>query len=308
MTSRKFNKLNLLDIPVGVTNTEAMIFKYRDKGNIRIFKNLFRLKGSTFANKLYTLEMLDNNKELLPANYVLPDYLVSVDGKINGFSMPYIAGTNLSIILNDMKIDAKDKIKLLKKVGELLESLDSIRNTTQLKNLFINDLHESNFIVTPENELKIIDLDSSKICDNKPFPSKYLMPNSLTKYTPDKYTVYNTDLVENKSDDYDSYKQELGYLETDKNTDLYCYTIMILNYLYGGNVNHFSIDEFYTYMCYLEDIGIDESLINVFKKMLSSCDNESPLPYLDHLTDEQIGRSNHIVYNIAKKKINLKQK
>ena len=126
------------------------------------------------------------------------------------------------------------------------------------------------------------------------------MPNSLTQYTPGKYTIYNNFLITKESEDYYNYKQELGYLEADKNTDLYCYNIMILNFLYGQNTNHFTADEYWNYIQYLESIGIEKDLINVFKKLLSSCDNESPLPFIESLNDKQIGMAKKIVYKLHK--------
>jgi serine/threonine protein kinase len=300
VTSKKFEKLKLLDIPSEITNTEAKIFYIKRRGELKVFKNLFRIKGSTFANKLYTLEMLDNNKDILPSEYVLPDYLISVDGVINGFAMPYIHGTNLSLLLNNPKIDNQVKIDYLIKVGKLLERLDYIRMNDNL-NVYLNDLHSSNFLIDKDGNLKVLDLDSSKICDNKPFPAKYLMPSSLVRYTPDKYTIYNKKLIDKSNDDYYDYKQELGYLDADKNTDLFCYNIMILNFLYGDNIVRMDMNDFYSYIMYLKKLDLDENLIRIFDKLLAQCDNESPVDYLSTLTDSQIGRANHNVYKLSKK-------
>ena len=104
--------------------------------------------------------MLDSNKEYLPSSFYFPDYLCASEGKIIGFTVPKIEGTNLSTILNDSSINYKEQIYYLKKIGEILNQLHNIRKYTPLNSIYINDLHESNFIVDNNNrELKVIDLE-----------------------------------------------------------------------------------------------------------------------------------------------------
>ena len=61
LSKKKFSTLNTLDFGKNVTNTEAILYTFDYKGKKRVFKNLHRLKGSIFANKLYTLEMLEDH-------------------------------------------------------------------------------------------------------------------------------------------------------------------------------------------------------------------------------------------------------
>ena len=150
------------------------IFDFDYRGNKKILKTLYTLNGHTFANKLYTLEMLDSNKEYLPSNFYIPDYLCTVDSKVIGFTVPKIEGINLTDILKSKQIDYKEQIYYLKKIGEILNQLHNIRKYTNLTDIYINDLHDSNFIVDNNNrELKVIDLDSCKICSNEPFPADF---------------------------------------------------------------------------------------------------------------------------------------
>ena len=72
--------------------------------------------------------------------------------------------------------------------------------------------------------------------------------------------------------------------------------MMILNYLYGSNVNNFKLEEYYEYLNYLESIKINHELINVFEKLLVNANNENPVDYLNSLNEEQIYRSRKIVY------------
>ena len=310
MSEKKFNDLKELKLSREIVNTEGVIYEINYRGDPKILKKLHHLSGPIFANKLYTLEMLDTNKEYLPNNFCVPDYLCTVNSEIVGFTTPKLEGTNLATILKSKEIDYKGQIYYLKKIGELLNQLHNIRKYTPLKEIYIGDLHEANFIVDNKNrELKVIDLDSCKIGSNKPFNAKYLTPKSILNGI-DKYKIYDKDNqfnLENMSV-LDMIKSEnlvvspYGYMIADSNTDLYCYSIMILNYLYGSNVGNMSINQFYKYLNYLEYIGVNKELIECFSKLLANCKNESPVNYLDSLDSNQISRAKKLVYDKVRKK------
>lgn len=306
MSQRKFKELIPLELPKEVFNTEAEIYDFRYKGQDKVFKRLYHQSGQVFANKLYTIEMLDNNKEFLPDNFVCPDYLGTVGGIIEGFTLPKIYGVNLSTLLTDKKMDPSTCIFYLKKVGEILTQLKYIRKTTPLNDFYINDLHDSNFIANLEKgQLTVIDLDSSKIGNNESSPSRFLTPVSLLNNVVGKYKIDDEDITISEEERYEyKYREKykinedgsLGYVIADENTDIYCYIIMILNYLYGKNLNNVSIEEFYNYMNYLEHIGISRELIEAFCTIVSNKDNENPVNLLDSLTNEQIYRAKSNVY------------
>lgn len=67
-------------------------------------------------------------------------------------------------------------------------------------------------------------------------------------------------------------------------------------YLYGENINNLNLGDFYNYLTYLEKIGINKELIEIFKNIVSNKDNENPYDLLDTLTTEQVARSRKIVY------------
>ena len=154
-----------------------------------------------------------------------------------------------------------------------------------INDFYLNDIHESNFIVNPyKKTITAVDLDSSRVCSKANFASRYLTPLALLNNVKDKYKI-----IEDNS-------SSLGYVEADSNTDLYCYIIMILNYLYGENINNLNLEDFYNYLTYLEKIGINKELIEIFKNIVSNKDNENPYDLLDTLTTEQVARSRKIVY------------
>lgn len=220
LSQRKFKDLKKLDLPKEIYNTEATLYDFRYRGKDKVFKRLYHTSGQVFANKLYTLEMLDANREYFPSNFCVPDALLSVGGVIEGSTMPKVNGVNL---------------------------------------------------------------DSAKIGNNNACAARFLTPFSLLNSAVEKYNI-NKD--ENAS----------GYVVADENTDLYCYIIMILNYLYGESINNVDIVRFYDYLNYLESIGVNKELIENFGKILINKDNENPIELLDSITNEQVYRAKKNVY------------
>ena len=285
MSQNKYKQLTKMNLPKEVFNTEAIIYDFRYKGEEKVFKKLLNNMGVNLANKLYTLEMLDVNRKYLPENLCIPDYLTIVGGVVEGFTMPKIEGINFSTTLKNKNITIEEKIYYLKKIGELLHQLEQIRKYTPFNDFYLNDIHESNFIVNPyKKTITAVDLDISRVCSKANFASRYLTPLALLNSVKDKYKI-----IEDNS-------SSLGYVEADSNTDLYCYIIMILNYLYGENINNLNLVDFYNYLTYLEKIGINKELIEIFKNIVSNKDNENPYDLLDTLTTEQVARSRKIVY------------
>lgn len=276
MSKTKLNSLEPLILPKNVTSTECELFKYPYYGKEKLLKKLHRTDGIIFANKLYTIEALNANKDSMPSNFVLPESLVSINKKIEAFTMKYIKGINLSVILNNPDITYEEKIHYLKSIGRILEQMQNIRKYTNLNNFYLGDIHEDNFLVEREKqEIYIVDLDSCKIAGNKSFPGRYLTNSSLIKYNNTKYQTLS------QTDDLADYK-------IDENTDIYCYIIMILNYLYDGRVDRLSLDKFYDFINYLEDIKVNIELIECFNKIVVGGNNINPCNYLDTLTPKQV--------------------
>lgn len=276
MSKTKLNSLEPLMLPKNVTSTECELFKYPYYGKEKLLKKLHRTDGIIFANKLYTIEALNANKDSMPSNFVLPESLVSINKKIEAFTMKYIKGINLSVILNNPDITYEEKIHYLKSIGRILEQMQNIRKYTNLNNFYLGDIHEDNFLVERDKqEIYIVDLDSCKIAGNKSFPGRYLTNSSLIKYNNTKYQTLS------QTDDLADYK-------IDENTDIYCYIIMILNYLYDGRVDRLSLDKFYDFINYLEDIKVNIELIECFNKIVVGGNNINPCNYLDTLTPKQV--------------------
>lgn len=279
MSKTKLNSLEPLILPKDVTSTECELFKYNYYGKEKLLKKLYRTNGIIFANKLYTIEALNSNKDNIPSNFIVPEVLVSINKQIEAFTMKYIKGTNLSIILNEPTITYEEKINYLKSIGNILEQMKNIRKYTELKDFYIGDIHEDNFLVdTEKQEIFVADLDSCKIADNKSFPGRYLTTASLLHYNEIKYSLLD------EPDRIADYK-------VTEETDIYCYIIMILNYLYDGRVDRLSIEEFYRFINYLDDIEVNKELIESFEKIVVGAPNVNPVNYLDTLSSKQIAKA-----------------
>jgi len=316
LTRKRFESLDRYELPDYVFNTEGKLYvlpiKSRWNTQIKLLKRLYQTNGDTFGNKLLTINSLNDNREIIDMEdeIIFPEELAIVGGEIVGFTTPLWENTiNLLTALKSSDISNDSKINYLKQIGAILEKMKLRREYTQIKDFFLNDLHESNFIVDPTtNKLRVVDVDSSKINGNQIFPSKYLSSKSfiseIYKYQKNgsqelKYYRYGEDKY---PEGYNRYPSSMhGAFIPDENTDLYCYMMVILNFLYEDNIQNFTIQEFYEYIEYLYHIGISAELISYFEKMVSGSPNENPYELLDELLPF-VGRSNHYVYEHIRKK------
>lgn len=229
---------------------------------------------------------LNRYKNLMPSNFVIPEFLVLLDNKDLYMAIDYINGNNLGDVLKDKNINIRDKKIYLSYIGNTLEEMRHMRENLLLSDFCLGDLHEDNFIVS-NKKLYTIDLDDIKIDSISPIVS-YLQVGSLFSYLhTDKYII----------EDYNPYFVKY---KVDYNTDMYCYIMVILNFLYGDNVNNMNINDFYCYLDYLYKIGIDSSLLECFNSISSSDDNINPMNYIDSLTSNQFYRAKKIVYKYNK--------
>lgn len=74
ISKKKYESLFPLELSKDIINTEAKLYHYRYTPLYDgVLKKLYQSKGNIFANKLYTIEMLNFYKEYLPNNFVIPD-------------------------------------------------------------------------------------------------------------------------------------------------------------------------------------------------------------------------------------------
>lgn len=296
ITKNGLKKLKKVSLGYGILNTEADLFimKTKDKWNIeyKMLKTLFCTEGANFSNKLFTInELIDNKSVINIDELVLPEKLLIVDGQVNGFIMPYIENTNFEEILNDINISNLQKIEYFKQISHILHKMDNLRNNSDITEFYLNDLHASNFILNKKTgKINVVDLDSCKINGNKPFAAKYLTPFSPISSMKAKYRV-------NEEINF------LGYIIPDKNTDLYCYIMTLMNFLFKGRISSLGRDNYYLYLEYLRSINYPYELLDKLSKIYEYVDNEEIGDELDLLTNDMIVMAQSKIFNMKTKKL-----
>ena len=251
ISKRKLKRLPNLQLSGKVFNTEGQLFIYDEKNKWDHFNELLKIyynqTDAYLADKIYIIsQLIASGKYLDIPELVLPTSLVSVDGEITGFAMPYIENNiNLSLLLKNPKVNIKQKLEYLKEILALLEKINNIK---QLENkFFLGDIHEGNFILDIDEQIvKAVDLDSSYINNSSISVSKYLTFNSKITNNPIKYP-----------------HDEEGRAIPNKNTTMLCFIYMLLNSLSNSEVSYWSMNEFYNYLYFLEKSGISKELLTV---------------------------------------------
>lgn len=289
LSSRQIKRLAKLQLGKNVFATEATEYFYVDQSNKKPEMKVFKYFDDDMGkDKLERLIRYDRNRIILNDavnEFVLPEKIVKTDDINVGFTMPYIENTNLADFLQFKDVTNKTKLNYLKKIGEILNKLDSLRKYNLDFNKFaLGDLHEGNFIIDNNGDIKVIDLDSAYFgLDNElPACGKYLFTNWNLEI----------DVLQNK---YQYTGQYYDLVVPDKNTDIYCYYMMILNFLYKGDVCNLSLEEYYDYLYYLEKIGISKEFTEGCRRIYYNADNINPSDYVNSL-ERYVNKSNKMVY------------
>ena len=298
LTKRQFAKLKSIELDKSVLNNEAeMFYLYGKMGWEKrkyILKKLYRDHGEIFGNKLYTINaLIDKKDEINMEELIMPEALGVISQEIVGPIMLYVPSVNLSYILSssDYEYSLEQKITYLQEVGTILEKLRKVREYTSVKDFYLNDVHEGNFILNIKTKhLNVVDLDSAKIGNNLPFASYYLGPFGLHTYS-SKYQ-------ETDSDHFIG-----AFYEVNENTDIYCYIMMILKFIYNDDVINMRPEEFYDYLEYMSDLGVSKEIIDIFSTILINKDNINPHEYLEELIPFY-GKLNNKIFKRVRSKNN----
>lgn len=253
LTEANVKKLKNFGIDPKVSNTESVIKVYKTipNGVTILLKMLYDTRN--IESKIDTIKKIRQNEELLAMDeIVLPTDVVISKGESIGFAIPEIKNsTNLGLILQDPKVSIKYKMDLLYKVSKLLSKTLSLND-----NFYFNDLHEFNFLVDENDNIKVIDIDSSSINSNKATPSYYLVTDPKLTEVP-KYKF-----------------NEVGLPYSGRDCDIYCYNIMLMNTLANYQIQKLTFLELSDYLDYLLSIGIDETIIDSIINLYTTKPNE----------------------------------
>ena len=264
----EIDALKPLIIDGNIDNTEAEMYLYNDK----LIKRLYPEFKREYDNKIYTVNELIKVKDNIDLDeLIMPLGFVQNNNKIIGFTLPYIDNINFQTILNDKSVSIEYKVKLLKDIGKLLEKMELLRKNGLSNNLYLNDLHEGNFILNKESKkINAVDLDSAKIGTNKVCASKSL-----------GFGMHSEGLSKYKSA---SKKNSVGGLYIPNyDTEIYSYIVMIFKLFYGENIDKMKVKEYFNYLDYMHEIGVSNTLVDKLSLIYKQSSNENPYEYLKEL-------------------------
>lgn len=268
-------------IDLGFISTESDIISININNKLKIFKKF--IYEDNIDNKVYTLNYLNKNSKYFDERFIMPEYIAYYNDKVVGYIMDYVDGINFGTYLDDVGIPHQDKMKHLYEIGVLLEDLKDIRKNLNLSKFYIGDLQERNFILNKKTgKLNICDLDSCSIGNNKPSYSKFLCCSYGIDSNRSKYPFIN------------------GMYVPNLNSDIYCYTIMILNYLYYGYVEDMNVSEYNEFLNRLDSLKsfgkrlYTHEFIDVISKIYSNDDNINPYLLLDSISEKALRKTRKI--------------
>jgi len=264
-----------------VFSSESTIYylkKDQDRHNV-LLKKLFLTDEKRVGRKIDTIRTLQDSELSEYEELVIPDELVTISGVKSGFTLREIEdATNLHLFLNDHRIPKKDKITVLKKIGELLRRVQS-----QKQEFYFGDLQSYNFLVGKDLDIHAVDLDSSAVSRKKPLETKYVIIDKKSHGVP-KYKV-----------------NKMGRSYPNRNVDIFCYNTLVLNYLAGRPMHKLSFEEYFDYINYLEECGMPKDMIDIYLNLYTDKNNESVVDDLDSLPDDY-GRVDYRVYTALRKR------
>lgn len=265
----------------GIWNTESIIYYYKKDSDMNsiLLKKLFLTDEKRVNRKIETIDRIKDSELSTYKELVIPDNVIIVGGIKVGFTIPEVEDSiNLHMFLDDFHISYSDKIKVLKRIGELVRKVQS-----QKQEFYFGDLQEYNFLIGKDNNIYVVDLDSSSVTRKKPLETKYIIMDKKT-HTISKYKVNRA------TRSYPSI-----------NNDNYCYNMMVLNFIAGELVNRLNYFEYFDYLEYLCDVGIiPKEMKDIYIHHYTDRKNELVLDYLDEVPDE-IGRGAYSVYRALQK-------
>ena len=286
MEDIKLGKIEMNSLEVFQTNnanSEGIFYFYTTDDGTMLIKIIKDLYNRYTKIGLKNIKILKEYNEILSAEFqefVLPEALVYIENELRGYIMHYINGITLSSYLENPSIPLQKKLIILKKIGEILERMFNFKKIPY--NIALGDFHENNIIITNDGQIKIIDLNG--ICLNpKDIPNcKYLnMAFDELHYNKPKY---ETDSI-------------LREVTPNRDTDIFCYGMMIMNFISQSEFGKLPYYKIKRYLDYLKTIGFSTEFINCITKLYSSDKNENPYPYIEDITEEMMENASMKVYS-----------
>lgn len=269
--SEQLDKISLMS--VSGFNNEARIYRYED-----YVLKYFNIEIDRYNKEMLLLEF-DKNRQDIVLNLpeiVMPEFLFYFKNIFRGYLMQFIEGKTLKSVLRDDSVSFDKKRECLVKLGEFLEKLDNVRkNNSKLSTLYLNDLHANNVMVIPEGGIRILETDSMRFNNVGNFSAYYLE------------VPYGSELLDlkNKYDiHYDSFLLSEGIeyeeMRANRESDMYCYIMMILEFICGEDIHEKSYVNYKNNINSLLKKGLPVELFEIFMNIYSEQENVNPYKLL----------------------------
>ncbi len=220
------------------------------------------------SDTIYTMEVLDRMRNLFSKGFIIPEFEAVCEGETVGFISPDLNADTFGKILNS-DLPFEKKIEYFKKLGFLLEKAEEVRKNASFA---IGDLHEDNVLIK-DDEVFLVDLDSSKVDGNLAKPARYLSTRSLAERV------------------YKYKKDEHGFIIPTRETEIYNYVILILKYIFKINASYITDFGYMNVIDDLRDYRFDKDLINCFYRIVQAGNNINPVNFLDTIKEKSVKKT-----------------
>lgn len=213
-----------------------------------VFKQYIKWNRTTRKNINTLLEVSQNKTLYAFPEIVMPINIYRTKKGICGYTMPYCEGISMEEFLVSPLVDIKAQLFSLISLANVIRKLP--------ERVYIGDLHGANVLVEKNGKIHIIDIDGFSIqgCEiSCPFSQK-VKEKGIEKLK--KYQHWN------------------GKFKISRNSDIFCFYMLVLKWISKVDVFQFEKIEIYLYLQYLEQmefpIGIINSIYNLYSNKRNS--------------------------------------
>lgn len=246
-------------------NAYTTLFKTKHGTVIKLYYGCLSDHESA-ARDQDTLYTLAQSNFHFPKHFIMPIYIYTIDKKIVGYEMPFCQGCVLSEALKTASIS--DAVRWFSQIYKDILWLTSLHPSVSF-----GDLHEDNIFVDTNGKLFHCDVDGWRISSHYGKRSRYL---SLSH-----------GLYENQLKKYSQEKDGIYFL-TDRNSDIYCLNVMVMNYLMRSNLWFVNLQgmDIFLYLDYLEKTGLPKGIAQMMHTLFEHSDNIFDIQAMEALPDD----------------------
>ncbi len=265
LNKQNLRKLKPYLIDDNIINCDANF--YYNKSNPNLLYKIFRTNDYLVLRQKQDLieDLINHEQDINIKELILPQSIININGSFKGITMEKVKGGNISLFLSNNGCPLKIKIDILYELGNLLKK---IRNTNPKLNLAFGDVHGDNFM-SSKNHISGIDTDGMTINGHRGRISYYLRKNPWLK-------------------EINKYEFDHDYIFPNKDTDLFCFIMMVLDIISNDKIYLLSLDEYKRYLEYLYTLDFNPNLLGSLASIYNpNIHNLDPSNYLNTINSTE---------------------